>query len=98
MVTSALFARFLAQGSVWQLPREDLVRESEDAGESVETGLSTESEGRRADVFVGEVKGLEDKQHLEELLRELSMGLRGINGLIGGDVPWGSMRKSGSRR
>jgi hypothetical protein len=50
----------------------------------VESGLSTESESHRADVFVGEVEklvgdlGLEDKQRLEELLRELSVGLRGI--------------------
>jgi hypothetical protein len=76
MVTSALFTRFLAQGSVWQLPSEDPVRESEDAAESVESGLSTESESPRADVFVGEVDKLiedlfleEDKQRLEELLR-----------------------------
>jgi hypothetical protein len=72
--------RFLAQGSVWHLPSEDPVCESEDAAVSVEADLSTESESRRTDVFVGEVeksvKGLEDDQRVEELLRELSVGLR----------------------
>jgi hypothetical protein len=73
MVISAPFMRSLAQGSVWQLPSEDPGRKREDAAEPG---------NRRADAFVGVVdylvEGLDDKQRLGELLRDLSVGLRGI--------------------
>jgi hypothetical protein len=74
MATSAPFVRFLSQGSVWQIPSEDPVRESEDAAISVEADILTESESRRADIFVGEVgkmvEGLNDEQPMEELVRQ----------------------------
>jgi hypothetical protein len=82
MATSALFVRFLAQGSVWQLPSEYPVQENEEAAVSVEFGLSAEPEDRRADAFVGEVENLVGngghEQRMKELLRDLHVGLNDI--------------------
>jgi hypothetical protein len=66
MVTSALFLRFPSQGSIWQLLDEIYVSE-EDSAASVETGFSTESESRQAEVSVGE--GVNVGNGVEDALR-----------------------------